>query len=94
MNNRSQLLILFLVLTAVSVSAFSFFFFFFSEVVVGIEQKSENEIPAEEITTTTQAQKKFDYPAESLQEFIQNIYEQNVLHCAAMIELGNSDTEH
>ena len=93
MNNRSQLLILFLVLTAVSVSAFSFFSNTDSEVVIEIEEQSENEIPAEEITTTTQAQKKFDYPTESLQEFMQNIYEQNVLNCDAMIELANSDPE-
>ena len=93
MNNRSQLLILFLVLTAVSVSAFSFFSNTDSEVVVEIEEQSENEIPAEEITTTTQAQKKFDYPAESLQEFMQNIYEQNVLNCDTLIELANSDPE-
>ena len=92
MNNRSQLLILFLVLTAVSVSAFSFFSNTDTE-VVEIEEQSENEITSEEITTTTQAEEKFEYPAESLQEFMQNIYEQNVLNCDALIELSNSDPE-
>ena len=65
-NNRYQLLILFLVLTAVSVSAFSFFSNTDSE-VVEIEEQSENEILAEDITTTTQVEEKFEYQAERLQ---------------------------
>ena len=93
MNNKSQLLLLFLVLAAVSVSAFSFFSNTDKEVVVEIEEQSENEIPAKESTTTTQAQKKFDYPIESLQDFVRNIYEQNILNCDATIELANSDLE-
>jgi hypothetical protein len=93
MNNKSQLLILFIFLSVVSISAFSFFSNSDDEILQETSEELLKEVTAEEITTTTEAEKEFNYPDETLQDFIENVYTENILSCDSMTEVYDSDSE-
>jgi len=93
MNNKSQLLILFIFLSVVSISAFSFFSNSDDEIFQETNEELLKEVTAEEITTTTEAEKEFNYPDETLQDFIENVYTENILSCDSMTEVYDSDSE-
>ena len=93
MNNKSQLLILFVFLSVVSISAFSFFSNSDDEILQETSEELLKEVTAEEITTTTEAEKEFNYPDETLQDFIENVYTENILSCDSMTEVYDSDSE-
>ena len=93
MNNKSQLLILFIFLSVVSISAFSFFSNSDDEIFQETSEELLKEVTAEEITTTTEAEKEFNYPDETLQNFIENVYTENILSCDPMTELYDSGSE-
>ena len=93
MNNKSQLLILFVFLSVVSISAFSFFSNSDDEIFQETNEELLKEVTAEEITTTTEAEKEFNYPDETLQDFIENVYTEKILSCDPMTELYDSGSE-
>ena len=93
MNNKSQLLILFIFLSVVSISAFSFFSNSDDEILQETSEELLKEVTAEEITTTTEAEKEFNYSDETLQDFIENVYKENILSCDPMTELYDSGSE-
>ena len=62
MNKKSQLLILFTFLSVISFSAYTFFSNSDDEILQETNAESLKELTTEEITTTTEMEKKFNYP--------------------------------
>ena len=93
MNKKSQLLILFTFLSVISFSAYTFFSNSDDEILQETNVESLKELTTEEITTTTEMEKKFNYPGETLEDFIQNVYTENILSCNTVTELYDSDPE-
>ena len=90
MNSKAQLLLLFVLLATVSITAFSYFSNSDDQVViVGDEVPEEIEI-IEESTTTIQSVEQFTYPQESLNDFINKIYKENITNCSTAIALAES----
>ena len=93
MNNRTQLVLLFTLLAAVSISAFGYFSNTDSAVVTEIEEIPNDTVEPDEITSTTQVVERFQFPDESLQDFISEVYKANITNCNTKIAFAFSKPE-
>ena len=93
MNNKTQLSLLFIFLAVVSISAFLYFSNSDDEVITISETIPEKEVINEQSTTTTLSVEEFPFLDESLQDFINEVYESNIINCKTKIALAFSEPE-